>query len=184
MKYTQYDKYGNVVTPTDLQNKTIWCKNGERIEEVFVSKYGGQLNLSINPEKSINKYAPDLICSTGIADLKTQNTPFFNSEKLYGIDPSYAVVFNRKDAERYWRLYRDIVIYFWVQWQSVKIEMGNIQKEVEYIEGVWSITFADLLVLLRVAPEHYYRQRVADKTGNAKSSFILDVRNPAFNKVS
>jgi hypothetical protein len=183
MGYTQYDKEGNIITPTDLQNKKLWCKDGEKIEEAFISKYGKQLSLSINPEKSINPYAPDLIYNSNIADLKTQNTPFFKAKKLYNIDPSYAVVFNRKDAVRYWRLYKDIIIYFWVEWHSVKFVMGNFQQEIKYINGVWSIKFIDLVKLLKVSPEHHYQQRVTDKRGNAKSSFVLDIRNPAFNKL-
>jgi hypothetical protein len=184
MSYTQYNKEGNIITPTDLQNKKLWCKDGEKIEEAFVSKYGNQLDLSINPEKSTNPYAPDLIKNSKIADLKTQNTPFFKAKKLYNIDPSYAVVFNRKDAERYWKLYRDIIIYFWVEWHSVKFEMGSFEQEVKYINGVWSIKFIDLVELLKVAPEHHYQQRITDKKGNAKSSFVLDIRHPAFNKLT
>jgi hypothetical protein len=183
MSYIQYDKEGNIVTHSDLQNKKVWCKDGEQIEEAFVSRYGSQLGLSINPEKSTNPYAPDLIKNSKIADLKTQNTPFFKAGKLYNIDPSYAIVFNRKDAERYWKLYRDIIIYFWVEWHSVKFVMGNFTQEVEYINGVWSIKFIDLVELLKVSPEHFYQQRIADKKGNAKSSFVLNLNNPSFNKI-
>jgi len=183
MSYTQYDKEGTIVTPSDLQNKKLWCKDGEKIEEAFVSKYGNQLGLIINPEKSTNPYAPDLIKYSNIADLKTQNTPFFKAKKLYNIDPSYAVVFNRKDAERYWKLYRDIIIYFWVEWHSVKFVMGSFEQEVEYINGVWSIKFIDLVKLLKIAPEHHYQQRVNDKKGNAKSSFVLNIKNPAFKRL-
>ena len=138
----------------------------------------------LTQKKSTNPYAPDLINNSKIADLKTQNTPFFKAKKLYNIDPSYTVVFNRKDAERYWKLYRDIIIYFWVEWHSVKFVMGSFEQEVKYINGVWSIKFIDLVELLKVAPEHHYQQRVTDKKGNAKSSFVLDIRNPAFNKLT
>ena len=61
--------------------------------------------------------------------------------------------------------------------------MGNFEQEVKYINGVWSIKFIDLVELLKVAPEHHYQQRVSDKKGNAKSSFVLDIRNPNFNKL-
>lgn len=115
MEYKQYDKEGKLVSHNDLQNKKYWCKDGEKIEEAFVNRYGTTLDLKINPEKTINPYAPDLLVScTNLADLKTQNTPFFKAETLYGIDPSYAVVFNRKDAVRYYRKYPSIKIYFWV----------------------------------------------------------------------
>jgi hypothetical protein len=184
MAYTQYDKDGNEITPQDLQNKTLWCKDGEKIEQAFVNKYGAELGLIINPEKTINPYAPDLLKDNSqIADLKTQNTPFFKANDLYGIEPTYAVVFNRKDAERYWKHYKEIIIYFWVEWHSIKFVMGTTTKEVDFLDGVWSIKFVDLVELLKIAPEHLYQQRVDDTKGNAKGSFVLDIRNTAFTRV-
>jgi hypothetical protein len=76
VKYIQYNKDGQVVTPTDLQNKTLWCIDGAIIEDIFIDKYGKQLELVINPEKVNNPYVPDLIGKNSLADLKTQNTPF------------------------------------------------------------------------------------------------------------
>ncbi len=61
--------------------------------------------------------------------------------------------------------------------------MGSFSKEVEYIHGVWKISFKDLVGLCKKAPEHSYQQRVRDIKGNAKSSFVLDIRNEAFDKV-
>ncbi len=97
--YRQFDKYGNPVRHEDLQNKRLWCKEGEKIEEAFVNRHGEVLQIGINPEKETNPYAPDLIFHPNhkLMDLKTQNTPFFKAEKLYGIDPTHAIVFNRKN---------------------------------------------------------------------------------------
>lgn len=185
MSYTQYDKEGNLVSHKDLQDKKLWCKDGEKIEEVFVGKFGESLDLIINPEKKENPYAPDLLYqSEHLADLKTQNTPFFKAKELYGIDSSYAVVFNRKDAIRYYRNYPDIIIYFWVEWHSVRFEMGSFSREVEYISGVWSIPFKLLVEILKDAPLHSYQQRVADQKGNARDSFVLDIRKEEFTKVA
>jgi len=184
MEYQQFDKNGNEINHSDLQAKSLWCKEGEKIEVAFVKKYGEALGLSINPEKTHNPYAPDLVYKKEqLADLKTQNTPFFKSKKLYGIDATYAVVFNRKDAVRYYRNYPDIVIYFWIEWHSVKFKMGTYSIEVEYINGVWKIPFRDLIQLLKDAPLHEYQQRKDDKKGNARSSFVLDIRNPLFERV-
>lgn len=182
--YQQYNRDGKEITPQDLQNKILWCKDGEKIEEAFVKLYGTQLDLIINPEKETNPYAPDLLeGGKQIADLKTQNTPFFKAHDLYGIDPTYAVVFNRKDAVRYWRQYKDIVIYFWVEWHSVKFVMGQTIKEVEFLNGVWRIDFLELVEILKTAQSHTYQQRVNDVKGNAKDSFVLDVRNSKFVRV-
>ncbi|WP_286760617.1 hypothetical protein [Salegentibacter sp. UBA1130] len=183
--YKLYDKNGVEVNHSDLQSKKLWCKNGEQIEEAFVEKFGDKLKLKINPEKSTNPYAPDLVYEEQIlCDLKTQNTPFFKAEKLFGIDPTYAVVFNRKDAIRYYRKYPDIVIYFWVEWHSVKFEMSRFSKEVEYLNGVYKISFKDLIPFLKKSKEHSYQQRVNDRKGNAKSSFVLDLRDESFIKVA
>ena len=167
-----------------MQAKKNWCKDGEKIEHAFVRTHGQNLGLEINPEKTTNPYAPDLLYNNEqLADLKTQNTPFFKAEKLYGIDPSYAVVFNRKDAVRYYREYPNIIIYFWVEWHSVKFQMGNFERNVKYINGVWRIDFQDLIEVLKSSKEHFYQQRVNDTKGNAKSSFVLDIRNKKFVKV-
>lgn len=184
-EYSQFDKYNNLVTHQDLQNKKLWCAEGEKIEEAFVRKYGGSLSVSLNPVKKVNPYAPDLIyrSSGQLADLKTQNTPFFKADKLYNIDPSFAVVFNRKDYVRYSEKYPEIDVFFWIEWHSVKFVMGSFTKEVEYIEGVWKIAFAQLAELCKDAPEHCYQQRTGDNRGNAKSSFVLDIRNGLFVKV-
>lgn len=184
MSYTQYDKEGNLVSHKDLQAKKVWCKDGEKIEEAFVNRYGSDIQVQINPEKATNPFAPDLLYkSSYLADLKTQNTPFFKAQQLYGIDPSYAVVFNRKDAARYFKHYPNIIVYFWVEWHSVRFVMGSFSTEVEYINGVWRIDFKDLLELIKVAPEHSYQQRRYDQKGNAKSSFVLDIRNAKFTRV-
>jgi len=184
MSYTQFDKDGNIISHKDLQDKKVWCKDGEKIEEVFVKKYGEPLKVIINPEKVLNPYAPDLVWKENTqADLKTQNTPFFKAGELYNIDPSYAVVFNRKDAVRYYKKYPDIQIFFWVEWHSIRFEMANFKKSVEYINGVWSIPFSSLVEILKSAPLHSYQQRVGDKKGNARDSFVLDIRNELFTQV-
>ena len=182
MRYKQFDREGNLVSNQDLQNKALWCKKGETIEAAFVSKYGERLEVSINPAKQSNPYAPDLFTPKGVADLKTQNTPFFKAESLFGINPSYAVVFNRKDFERYELKYPQIDVYFWVEWHSVAFEMGEFRQEVEFVSGVWFIPFDKLVDVLSRSKEHSYSQRVHDRRGNAKSSFVFDIRESEFTR--
>ena len=99
MPYQLFDKDGKQVTHHDLQDKGVWCRTGASKEEVFVDLYGQQLDLIINPAKENNPYVPDLKnTKTGrLADLKTQNTPFFQAKSRFDYDPQYVVVFNKKD---------------------------------------------------------------------------------------
>jgi len=184
MAYTLYDADGKVVDHGNLQAKGAWCEAGAKTEEVFVAKHGKALSLIINPEKATSPYVPDLFnTSTRVmGDLKTQNTPFFQATSRYGQDAQFAVVFNQKDAERYARHYPDIEIYFWVDWVVTGFR-GTTEISVQPMTGVWFIPFRELQKLLASAPVHYYAQRTNDTQGNAKGSYVLDLRSPAFQKV-
>lgn len=96
MSYKLFDIDNKELQYHDLQDKSRWCKDGEKIEEAFVRQFGEKLGLIINPEKNLNPYAPDLLNVTNgkLGDLKLQSTPFFKAKSLYQIDPTYAVVFN------------------------------------------------------------------------------------------
>lgn len=185
MGYKQFGIDGREIRRCDLQDKGMWCRDGASQEEVFVEKYGAQLGLIINPQKADDPYAPDLVnTETGLlADLKTQNTPFFQAESRFGYDPQFTVVFNGKDRERYRSLYPQIGIYFAVDWQAVKFENDFGVIEVEPLFGVWYIPFRELESLLATAPYHAYWQRVWDEKGNAKGSYILDLRDDAFQRL-
>ena len=185
MAYKLIGVDGNEIDQGDLQNKGLWCKIGATKEETFVEKFGRSLQLAINPEKETNPYAPDLIkLETGnLADLKTQNTPFFQARSRFGLDPQYTVVFNSKDFDRYQKLYPNIEIYFAVDWQAVKF-IGRTSISVEPMNGVWHIEFLKLSSLIEKAPFHSYKQRTNDRLGNAKGSYVLDISDPAFSKVA
>ncbi|MEM7296972.1 MAG: hypothetical protein AAF391_01765 [Bacteroidota bacterium] len=184
MGYKLFDKSGNELNHHNLQDKDYWCGDGERIEHSFVRQYGNALGLKINPQKEHDKYAPDLINAEGqLCDLKTQNTPFFSSARYGFNDPSYVVVFNKKDARRYYDAYRNIDIYFWVRWEAVKYINDNVSIEVEPIEGVWKVSFINLIEILKNAPIHHYKQRINDIKGNAKSSFLISIKEKNIIKV-
>lgn len=182
--YKLYGIEGNEILQHDLQDKGRWCESGATEEQLFVKKYGSELNLIINPEKATNEYALDLlnISNNLLGDLKTQNTPFFQAKSRFGYDPQYTVVFNGKDRERYSGLNMDIEIYFAVDWQVVKYQ-GEKTIEVDPMVGVWRISFKTLDELLRKAPYHTYQQRVDDEKGNAKGSYILNLLDKEFIKV-
>jgi len=157
------------------EDKNWWTTEYAKLEHRFVQMFP-ELDACINPLKSISPYAPDLIVDDRIADLKCQQTPFFRAYEKYRIFTQFAVTFNRKDARRYAKLYPNIVIYFWVNWLQCEATIGNKVYRVEPMSGVWRIPFWKLRGILEDAPLHVYRNRVDDEKGNAKESFVFDVR--------
>ena len=111
-----------------------------------------------------------------LSDLKSQNTPFFLAGKKYNIDPQFAVVFNQKDKLNYIKKTSDgsdIYIYFWVKWK--KQERFNVK--VLGIDAIFRVKFSSLLKPLDDNKLHQYKQRRNDNKGNAKASYVLDVRD-------
>ncbi|QNL47893.1 hypothetical protein H8S90_13805 [Olivibacter sp. SDN3] len=105
------------------------------------------------------------------------------SQILYKIDPQYAVTFNEIDYIRYQQKYSGIEVYFWIDWQAVRFNGSNSSVKVLPMQGVWLITYNNMLEAVKMAPLHTYSQRVNDKQGNAKKSFILDLSSTYFSKI-
>ena len=164
--------------PIDLQDKKSWCEHGRKLEDLFVERFGESLSLKINEAKTDNVYAVDMLNTKDnlLADLKTQNTPFFLAGKKYEVDPQYAVVFNKKDKLNYIDKTgdgSDMYIYFWVQWKDE--ERFNVS--IKSVDSIYRIKFSALLGLLKESKLHRYNQRKGDTRGNARSSYVLDVRS-------
>lgn len=158
----------------DLNSKLEWCERGAILEQEFVSKYGENLGLCMNPGKKLDdaegKYMPDLFSYkySRVADLKRVTTPFFTARQ-YGHSPSTAITINIKDLFRYAHKYPQIIIYFWVTWGECQ-EYGT---SVNPINGVW---VASLKRIFSLPPKiHQYRGRVDDTSGNAKESLVVDL---------
>lgn len=148
--------------------------------EICNNKLG--LEAKINPEKKSNPFAPDLIVNGRVADLKVQNTPFFKAKALLGVDPKFAVTFNRKDYERYQESYPDIDVYYWVDWNKREMQIGGVPYKVDHLSGIYMLPFQKIREVIESdAREHDYIRRVFDQKGNARSSFVLDIRK--FNKL-
>ncbi len=160
----------------DTEDKAWWVEEGANQEERFViqcrEKFG--IDAVINPVKKDDKFSPDIIVNGKLSDLKTQTTPFFTS-KNYKCDPRFTVTFNRKDYVRYKSKYPFLSIVFHVVWDVTSWK----HMSVEYLEGVYRADFSLLQYLIESesVPEHHYQKRVNDTNGNAKSSFLFDVRN-------
>lgn len=163
----------------DTEDKRWWCQHGEGLEDRFVRICNDKLGLraKINPEKKNNKFAPDLLINGRLADLKVQNTPFFKARELFGVEPTYAVTFNRKDYYRYLSEYPDIDIFYWVEWKTLEKEIRGKTYRVDRLCGIYTLPFQEVKKLIESgAKEHGYLRRAFDQMGNAKSSFVLDIR--------
>jgi hypothetical protein len=164
----------------DTEDKQWWVIEWAKKEQLFVTQVCPALGLTaaINPAKQHDRYAPDIVVQGKIADLKCQQTPFFKARVLYNLDPQYVVTFNRKDYLRYQRRYPSIDIYFWLDWQVRQMQIGQSTFTVQALAGVWRAPFARLARLIETnnAPLHAYQRRRDDLQGNAKESYLVDVR--------
>ena len=156
-------------------DRDYWHKEGERLEVEFVSRCKARgIEAIINPKKKHDKYAPDLIVFGNLADLKCQFQPFFTAYLKYRKNPQWSVTFNRKDYERYGELYPDIDIYFWV-WFEEQYRFG---VKVLPVRGVWHSPFSRICSMVDDGvPEHVYHTRGGEGDVNAKSSFILNLKD-------
>lgn len=180
-------KYGDVIHNTE--DKDWWLIHGANLEKRFVENVCPEIRLDgiINPEKEQDPTVPDLIVNGRLADLKTQNTPFFTASrynkkeggKKVPFDPTYTVTFNRKDYLRYRKLYPDIDIYFWVQWKVTKYNMKNGGViNVSPLSGIWYVGFKELMNDIKDGkyPLHSYLRRGGDMV-NATESYVLDLND-------
>jgi hypothetical protein len=160
MRYL-YDAKGNEVTPRQVQERPVWYAKGRRAEDVFVERYGKLLDVQINPAKKLEPWQPDLLHGNDLADLKFQHTPFFMADQL-GVEATYAVTFNLKDALEYgfwgraWPLFS---VYFWVHWVAVRMEQRGSVYKVQPLTGVWHMLLTDLAALCHEAPIWWYTER-------------------------
>lgn len=176
-----FDPKGNKIDHGDVQDRPRFYAHGESQESRFVSKFQHVLGVQINPQKRLDVTVPDLTCSTGLADLKHQATPFFTAADKAKIDPQYAVTFNVKDAWRYHTLYPDIQIFFWVEWKATGYRESSNQA-VQATEGVWRVSFRELDAMRSSAHIHWYHKRprveVVDPTEKSSlSSFEKGLRD-------
>lgn len=164
--------------PKDTEDKKSWYKFGEKQEIEFLENIVPRLKMDIklNPEKEEDPGAIDLVMGKRLGDLKKQETPFFKSEKLYGVNPQYCVTFNTIDYRSYTNKYdpSDVDIIFWVDWK--KLNMFNIT--LKSMHGVWLINVAEIQkwVEKEKLPVVRYKRRISDTRGNAQTSYLLDLQ--------
>lgn len=158
----------------DTEDKAWWLSRGEELEVDFINQFGGSLDapVRLNPKKREDPTLPDLLYDGNLADLKVQTTPFFTASR-YGLDPNFCVTFNRKDWSRYNDHYPGLVVIFWVDWKQLSYGKLRVQP----FSGIFKLSMDEInQMVIRGAPEHAYQRRQNDQIGNAKSSFLFDVR--------
>jgi hypothetical protein len=162
--------------PEDI---SFWYLYGESREALFIKEVAPLLGLRAerNPAKSSDKTAPDLLVNSVEAELKTEETPFFTAKKAYGIDPQYAVSFNRGDYVSYKKRCPMIDVYFWVNWQELEYGRTNPPIVVQPMYGIYRVNFRQLADAIECGAVrvHSYHRRVYDPI-NEKQSYGFDVR--------
>lgn len=154
------------------QDKQYWCKKAVEDEKAFVNRLqAAGYDARINPDKTGNKFAPDLIVDGRLGDYKHETTPFFTANR-YNISADNAYSFNTKDYNRYRELYPDLDIWVHLEWP----EQTNYGVTVVRSNRVYCVPFTVLCEKIESnqAPLHIYQQRAFDEEGNARHSFIFD----------
>jgi len=163
----------------NTEDKLEWCKKANEDERTFSVDRLFNLGLvgHINLAKKTDPYTHDLFIQFQ-ADLKSVRTPLFKAQELYGIDPQYAVTFNLKDGKRYAELYPKIVVVFDINWQELSKEINGKKYFVQPMHETYAGFLKDIGAAIRSGGSKKidYQRRVDDTSGNAKSSWVFDVR--------
>ena len=149
--------------PKNPQDKKAYVEWGGAQEHPFTQKNAVKgWRFAMNPEKAHNPYAHDLFACVPI-DLKTMDRQWDHSQRMFGIPSEWAVSINTKDFVKYARECENIIIVLDVRW----------------LNAVYTITLdrARYLIGRRRAKRHFYKDRVDDEDGNAKDSFVFDLRD-------
>ena len=166
----------------DTEDKLAWCeKFGTDTEFLFAVNQMHEAGLPtyVNPAKKNEKYTHDLF-TIFPSDLKSVKTPLFKAQELFGIDPQYAVTFNVKDGTRYSKLYPNIVVIFDIQWKDqCSMVLSGTKYEVQPMHHIYAGFLQDIrsAIVKSGKKKIAYSRRVNDTSGNAKESFVFDVRD-------
>jgi hypothetical protein len=165
----------------NTENKMAWVQVGVERENNFVAERAPKLGIAaeINPAKAEDPYTHDLMVRV-VSDLKAVRTPLFMARELYRLDPQYTVTLNVKDYDRYADLYPDIVVIFDVLWAEDNIERefnGTLYRVEPMHATYWGFLshIADAITTCG-NHKHTYQRRLDDTDGNAKWSWVFDVR--------
>ena len=164
---------------TNTEDKLAWCKHGADKEDGFAQNRLFDLGLAghVNLAKKTDPYTHDLFVQFP-SDLKSVTTPLFKAKELYGLDPQYTVTFNQKDATRYKEKYPNIIVMFDVNWEILKKDINGIVYQVDPMHVTVAGFLSDISRAVKRSGMHKieYKNRVDDVAGNAKESWVFDLR--------
>lgn len=168
------------------EDKQAWCEAYGTDREARWADWARKnldMDVTVNPDKVADKFTFDLLFNGKPADLKTVRTPFYLAQQMFGLDPQYTVTFNDKDAKRYRELYPDITVIFDVWFDSSTYQRPG--EEPIFIQPMHLVAYGPLdgdrrsvsrAIVDSGYHRHHYNARAFDTAGNAKSSWLLDVR--------
>ena len=157
----------------DTEDKTWWIGWGKQKEQEFLKLCEREgilpgIAASYGPD-----HYPEYTYQGRYLDLKTVETPFFMARKHYGLDSNFAVSLNKQDVFDCTYKYPKCQLVFWIQWAS-EIKYG---VAVETRHEIRFLSYERMRELVSHAPVHIYQKRIDDNQGNAKDSYILDLRD-------
>lgn len=181
--YKHFDIKGNEVNLHNTEDKNWWLLYGNKKEEAFIKfaeEKGILPGIQLNPERPMKPWLPEFIYEGKYADLKEQTTPFFTAKK-YNVPPRYAFTLNVRDVNDIAEKYSGCQLIIYINWLAVRFQMfsgGQIINEISVVplQGVWLLKPIDLEIFLTNSPIHSYKRRFNDTRGNAKDSYVIDVR--------
>lgn len=180
---------GSSVTPHDPEDKRWWIDRGTELEAEFLAlcqRVGILDGIRENPERAkggMSLVLPEFVYRGDHLDLKMQSQPFFMAGELFGVHPRYAVTLNWQDVADVSTKYPRCNFAIWVRWESTAYQRPNAEQRITVgaLHGVWWIDPTQLRQLISAAHQqgrrHWYQRRRTDDSGNAKSSYVLDVRD-------
>ena len=149
--------------PANNEDKKAWCSYGAELEKQFTSRmFDSSVGVVKNPAKTTDPYTHDLFAMFP-SDLKSIRTVFRTAHR-YGFDADYAITINEKDIRRYTEKYPNIVLLLDIDYPTYKgVRIATIYRLNKFIAS-------------GKAKRHEYMYRVDDSSGNAKASYIFDLR--------
>lgn len=158
--------------------KIDFAKHNRR-ENKFIERDAPELGLRamINPLKSTDPYAPDLLVEGEIADLKVQTKPFFMASKLHKIDPQYCWTFSERQYRHYAKNYPNMEIYICIEYCTkdvVRVMKSGETIKVRPMKAIYRVNMRKIIELVdsMKAPLHVYTY--GDRAG--ESVYCFDVR--------